>query len=62
MDEVEVLALYGEGWEKQAEDLCDSGFYHTVREAAESAIDAYDELYEHQCDAYENYEPEPYWD
>ncbi len=48
----DIDRIYGEGYTKNFYELLDGGWLHTANRAAEKALEDYDELYEHQYDAY----------
>jgi len=54
IDDVEVEVVTGASWEKTRGQLEDGGWYATALEAANWALDAYDELYDHQIDVWNN--------
>jgi hypothetical protein len=50
--DIEVETLYGATYEKTGRELMDAEWYNTVHNKAEEALEAYDEVYDHQLDAY----------
>lgn len=58
VEEVEVIAVHGETWTKSGDELEESGWYDVVHRAADRSAVLYDELYEHQVDAFDSWEPD----
>ena len=54
VDDVEIEIMGGPHWEKTRGDLEAGGWYNIALEKALEALDNYDELYEHQLDAWNN--------
>lgn len=50
--DIEVDWVAGRDWCKSGRELMDAGFYNPVHNKVEEALEAYDELYDHQIDAY----------
>jgi hypothetical protein len=50
--EVELEVLFGATWEKTGREVAEAGWAAWTVDRLGAAIDAYDELYDHQIDAY----------
>ena len=50
--EMRLETVYGFGYQKSSNDLLDGGWWGIANRAAERALENYDEIYEHQYDAY----------
>ncbi len=51
-EHLDIDKLYGKDYTKSFLELVDGGWIYDVETAAEKALETYDELYEHQYDAY----------
>lgn len=60
VDCIEIDYLDGLVWEKDRQTLLASGWYDVAHEKALEALDNYDELYEHQIDAFNSHDPYDY--
>ena len=54
IDDIEVEVLTGPTWQKTNGELIEAGWHEIAVEKALEALDAYDELYDHQIDAWNN--------
>lgn len=54
IDEIVVEGITGPTWDKTTQQLIKSGWYDIVQAKVFEALANYDELYDHQLDAYES--------